>query len=482
MNTTGPLFNDKKRNFSPINSLGIESITTSMSDSLCPIINLVTRKPFYWMLRCWCYYDLLENKKGRNINNKDIDNYYKRINYFLCLGSMLAGVRENGGFVGSNFISNLIYGNPNKKSFGYEDKYITTMTQLNYYKNGLELLKIVNETETENGATRLYLYKSGEELAKAFDAKMRKTSFYGYRFKNTNIPRDVLIDLGNKIKIDLDGFDGCKTLFSRILFENKLTNIINKTEDNKNYVSFISNDVDLDLNNSANNRYLLFEYYPTRGLNRHIPENLKQVSVGWEIIVGRQYYSCGLEIIWKYLLNILNTPLSINEWINRAIESSKFSFSVKDKLMTVKDNYLFNFSEYEDIFAKERKESDENSIENGLKFILAMYNRFKDRNDYPDKYISMFERDSESTSSLYGLEEEINKYADKPIEEYLIHVMKSQLIYQHLITAFNKLPNIDGYFIVENEGKYIKVEDYELKFNELRTSTVYSVIKDLGLI
>ena len=130
----------------------------------------------------------------------------------------------------------------------------------------------------------------------------------------------------------------------------------------------------------------------------------------------------------------------------------------------------------------ERRESTEKSIENGLKIILAMYNRFKERNDYPERYQTMFTRDFDSTSSLYLLEDEINKYADKPIEEYLIHIMKSQLIYQHLLTAFNKLPEHDGYFIIENDGRYIKVEDYNLGFTNLRTVRVYSVISDLGLI
>lgn len=479
----GPLFNNKKQNLSKRNSLGIEGIATTMSDSLCPVITLVTPRPFYWILKCWCYYDLFENSgKTSSVNDNEVNKYYKRINYFLRLGNTLAGNIEDGGFVGSIFVNNLVYANPDKQTFDYENGYIKTMTQLNYYNNALTLLKLIKEGESENGAQRIYMYESGKELAESFDLKMKTTSFYEYRFKEAGIPREVLVDLGKKIRIDLSGFDESKRIMSRILFENKLSNIIYKMEDNKNYIRFISNDSDLDMNNEANNRYLLFEHYPSRGMNQPIPNDLKQISIGWEIIVGRQYYSYGLGIIWKYLLSVLNSPLTINKWIGRAISSSHFSFSVKDKLETIKDSFQYNYEEYEKICSEERRESSEKSVENGLKVILAMYDRFKDRDDYPDRYSSMFERDVESTSSLRLLEEEIDKYSDKPIEDYLVHVMKSQLIYQHLMTAFNKLPDHDGYYVIENDGRYIKVEDYDLNFTGLRSSRVYSVIKDLGLV
>lgn len=479
----GPLFNNKKQNFSSRYSLGIESISNTMSDTLCPIIANVTSRPFYWILRCWCYYDLLTNSKAKNkITNRDIDNHYKRVNFFLCLGSILAGVRETGGFVGSVEISRYVDNNQNRKTFDYQSGYIKTMTQLNYYRNALEVLSLIGEKEDEDGKTRLYLYNSGKLLSESFDKVLQKTKYYEYRNKEKGIPREVLVELGKKITIDLKNFPESRQIFSTILFDKSKT-LSGRTNINKEYVKYIDSNSSYDISRDlGTNRYVLFNHYSKKAENNELPENLIDVSIGWEIIVGRQYYSYALGIIWKYLLGVLNYPMNINEWINYALNNSNFSFSLDKKLSTIKDKYEFSFDEYEEMCDYERTNSNKDSIENGLKLILAMYNRFKDRDDLPNDENHIYDRDIVSSSSIYNLQTEIEKYADKPIYEYLTYIFKNQLIYQHLETAFNKLPDHDGYFIIENDGYFIKTHDYDLQFSGLRTRTIYSVIKDLGLL
>ena len=479
----GPIFNNKKQRFSSRYSLGIESISNTMSDVLCPIVANVTRRPFYWIFRCWCYYDLLENSKSKSkITNDEIDNYIKKVNFFLCLGSLLADKWEPGGFIGSNSITKYLIDNSNNSSFDYNNNYITTMTQLNYYRSAVELLSLVGEKETEEGALRLYMFNNGKLLAESFDKVFKKTKYYAYRNEDKGIPKEILIELGRTITIDLKNFHESKRIFAGLLFDNSKTRT-NRLNINREYVEYIEKNSSYDISNDLKkNRYFLFNHYCKKGEAHPLPENLEQTSIGWEIIVGRQYYSYGLGIIWKYMLSVLSYPMNINEWINYALSNSKFSFSLNSKLSSIQNKYVFSFDEYEEMCDKERKNSSSESIENGLKLILSMYDRFKDRDDIPKGNNHIFDRDIASSSSIYNLQAEVENYLDKPIYVYLTHIIKNQIINQHLETAFNKLPEHDGYFIIENEGNYIKTHDYKLQFPDLKTMTIYSVMKDLGLL
>ena len=53
----GPRLNNISRNFTTRDSLGIEGVATSISAEICPIVNTVTPRPFYWAFITWCYYD-----------------------------------------------------------------------------------------------------------------------------------------------------------------------------------------------------------------------------------------------------------------------------------------------------------------------------------------------------------------------------------------------------------------------------------------
>ena len=53
----GPRLNNITRNFTTRDSLGIEGVATSISAEICPIVNTVTPRPFYWAFITWCYYD-----------------------------------------------------------------------------------------------------------------------------------------------------------------------------------------------------------------------------------------------------------------------------------------------------------------------------------------------------------------------------------------------------------------------------------------
>ncbi len=53
----GPILNDISRNFTTRDSLGIEGVAATMQASICPVVNTVTPRAFYWPFLVWLYYD-----------------------------------------------------------------------------------------------------------------------------------------------------------------------------------------------------------------------------------------------------------------------------------------------------------------------------------------------------------------------------------------------------------------------------------------
>ncbi len=51
----GPKLNNISRNFTSRDSLGIDGVSTTMSAELCPVINTVTPRAFYWPFMVWIY-------------------------------------------------------------------------------------------------------------------------------------------------------------------------------------------------------------------------------------------------------------------------------------------------------------------------------------------------------------------------------------------------------------------------------------------
>lgn len=53
----GPVLNDNSRSFTTRDSLGIEGVATTIQGEVCPIVNTVTPRAFYWPFMIWIYYD-----------------------------------------------------------------------------------------------------------------------------------------------------------------------------------------------------------------------------------------------------------------------------------------------------------------------------------------------------------------------------------------------------------------------------------------
>ena len=96
-----PLLNDTKVNFSSRDSLGIESVFTSISADLCPIINTVTPRAFYWAFMCWIYYDFYKNSGIKTYTVSEFDKrYLKRQDYYFVLANLISNNSDQFNLIG----------------------------------------------------------------------------------------------------------------------------------------------------------------------------------------------------------------------------------------------------------------------------------------------------------------------------------------------------------------------------------------------
>ena len=69
----GPKLNKTGYNFTARDNLGIEGATAGIQADLCPVINTVTPRAFYWPFMVWNYYDYHVNYKTENKTSSDFD-------------------------------------------------------------------------------------------------------------------------------------------------------------------------------------------------------------------------------------------------------------------------------------------------------------------------------------------------------------------------------------------------------------------------
>ena len=94
----GPKLNDITNRFSSRDCLGIESVSATISGEICPIVNTVTPRAFYWPFMCWIYYDFYKNSGLKQRDVKTFDKQFlKRQDYFFVLANLLIeGSDQNG--------------------------------------------------------------------------------------------------------------------------------------------------------------------------------------------------------------------------------------------------------------------------------------------------------------------------------------------------------------------------------------------------
>ena len=230
-------------------------------------------------------------------------------------------------------------------------------------------------------------------------------------------------------------------------------------------------------------RQILYDHQFPNGNKLVINDDFISVANKWEIVVGRMYFTSGLGMIWKYMLEQLVEPLTLREWISRTINNSEFDWNLEEPLSSVLSECIYDYRTREDMISVVRREAPAYSIEYGLKVILSVYNRFADRTDFGDEK-EFFTRGEENQSiSLNEFFSLIKEYKDKPIKELIFILMKHWLVEQHGITAFNKLlQGRDGFYYELIDGRYIKKWNYDIGFQEIRMVELTQVMRDLDML
>ena len=474
----GPYLNYIKKNFTTRNSLGIEGVLTSMTSVICPIVNTVTPRAFYWPFMVWIYYDYLKNSGINEESYSAFDKFLKRQDYFFVLATLLNNDSDQTNLVGKSQTEKDKNDNPNGP-YPFNPKYFKTrFGGMQYYNAGCLSMYFITDHDDEGNSYKLpRLTPIGEELAESFKDVIKDTEYYkNYRLGNSSVPREVLEEYGKVINIGLNGFDESKRLLKKRLFEAN-PNLSLCSE----YLKHLYSNYSISELDRESCRLLFFDHLLPSGSQIEIPDYLESVSRQWEIVIGRQYFQAGLEMIWKMMLEVLNDKASMDLWIKKAFDFSVFSWDLNNKLEDVIPECDFDFKIREKMINNARsKNSHDSSLEDGIRILLSIYNWMKsnkeDSNDFL-KYGS--DNNSISLQEFYKFVEDSK---GKTVKDFMTYIMKNWLINQHFETAFEKLmQGRDGFYYELIDGEYVKKYDFDLDFQGIRMIQLMQIMKDLDM-
>lgn len=486
-NYNGPLINQVEKPFTSRDNLGIEGIANTISADLCPIVNIVTPRPFYWAFMTWAYWKNYQLTKEKD--DEKVRLLIKKTNYFFALGNYLSGERITENFIGQTSIDEKYRNNKDVNEFEYDLYYIKDgnnradyLSTMGYYPPGLETLYLAVTRDNEgNEYSQHHLTPRGEKLALAFEKTMLETK-YGRNYIDANIvPADVVIELGNKIDIRLSAFPECRELLTEYLFDKSKDYL--QLSNAKEYICTVLKDYDLNDLNLQTCRKRFFDSYSPRGQANAITEDLLGQAKGWELVIGRQYLTSGLSIIWKSMLDLITMPKTKETWIKDCVDNGFDSIDTNRNLIEVLSNYNLDAEAIEEIIKRSRDIKSLKAIECGVIIILSVYNRFNNRTDYNDKEKDYLNLGNNSSFSFNELIRTVDENLDRPVRDFVYDLMKEHIINQHLSTAFSKmLQGRDGYYIDELDGRYLLKREFDWGFQGNRMVQLLSVMKDLRAI
>lgn len=486
----GPKLNKIPKRFTTRDSLGIESVVFSMQDEICPLVTTVTPRAFYWPFMVWIYYDY---HKYSGITEKDdasFDKYLKRQDYFFVLATLLNEGSDQRNLVGKDQTSKDAKG---PGPYLYNDKYFkTNYGGMQYYNSGCLSMHFVTK---KNGDTE-EVYKfpkikkpEGEEMALAFEEVIKDTEYYKfYRNNEKAVPRKVLEDYGKVIRFDLKGFEKCKSLLKHYMFSddrNKDLECRSKLlSDCAEYLKIILKENDFDDVNEAFCRGVFYSRTYPSGNKLVIPDEYISVANKWEIVVGRMYFISGIEMIWKFLLEQLDEPLSLNEWVSTTIDNASFENDINCSLSNIIDDCQCGYEEIERIIADtRRKNTSPYSVENGIKVILSVYNKFCNRDDLKEEESFLDKGRGTESISMTEMFACVQEYGSSSIKTFIEFIIKTWIVEQHYNTAKNKaLQGRDGFYFEIVNGEYSRRSEFSLDFQGLRMVELKQVMRDLDMI
>lgn len=483
----GPKINYTKRNFTTRDNLGINSSGTSYQAELCPVINTVTPRAFYWMFAIWNYYDYLQNTAPAQRSVSDFEkNFLKRNDYYFVLSNLMVSNSDRNNLVGIANCSEDLQINQNGP-YSFNRKYfLSSYGGMQYYVPGCFTLGLITERDTNENVLSFpkITERSGKPLALAFENVIKNTEYYrNYRLSDTWVPKAVLEELGQTISLSLKGMDECKQLLREAFFKPTRNILFNneKLIQSKDYLLFLNRNYSVKHESAAKMRRILYDYFNPGGEHEaDLPEDLKEIAVAWEVAIGRQYFTLPLELIWKYMLLELTAPMDINTWINACLRDSIWSFDISKPLESIIHNVNIGYDEREKRLTTGYRSSKDVSmnLENALIVMLSVCNRLSNRSD-----ITQEQLDIGSPISVAALASTINDYKNRPIIDLVAFLMDEWILKRHEEVAFRKMTEgRDGFFIEKVDGRYYKKCNMDPDFTGNRMLQLLSVMRDLDML
>ena len=478
---TGPYLNKIEKNFTSRDSLGVDGVVTSMSADLCPVVTTVTPRAFYWPFMVWIYYDFYKYSGIEERTVSAFDRYLKRQDYFFVLATLLNEGSDQNSLVGVT--QSKIDLEESEGPYPYNPKYFKSRYGgMQYYNGGCHTLQFITDQDNDGQALSFpKLTTLGEEMALSFENVIKNTSYYkNYRRNEKPVPKDVLKEYGETIDLGLKGFDKSKTILKHRIFEANAQMAVCA-----DYIKYLYDQYDVTYMDYEICRKAFYDHIAPSGTVIIIPDSLKAIADGWEIVIGRQYFTSGLKMLWKPMLEIIRSPKTMAEWISSMMSISDFTWDLDEKLNAIIPDCVYDFDTREGMISDSRKGNDvRTNVEDGIGIILSIYNWLKQRSDFGEEAMLLdYGVDSQSIS-LSELVQTVEEYKERTIQEFIIFVMREWLIRQHYFTAFEKmLQNRDGFYYEIVDGKYYhRGYDFYIEFQGIRMIQLMQIMRDLDML
>ena len=242
----GPILNDISRSFTTRDSLGIEGVATTIQASICPVINTVTPRVFYWPFLVWIYYDFYRYSGAEKVSFDTFSAYLKRQDYFFVMANLLIEGSDQSGLNGKQQTLRDI-DQADNGPYSYNPAYFKSKYGgMQYYNAGCLSMYFITDRNPEDDKPLSVskLTKEGEQLALAFQSVIKDTEYYKhYRKRNVPVPRHVLEEYGKVIRFDFHGFTECKEIMKKYFFEdNRAVQLKSRSElltESRDYVELL---------------------------------------------------------------------------------------------------------------------------------------------------------------------------------------------------------------------------------------------------
>ena len=483
----GPKINYTKRNFTTRDNLGINAAGASFQAELCPVINTVTPRAFYWAFAVWNYYDYWQNYKTSNRGYNDFEkNFLKRNDYFFVLANLMTDGSNRENLVAKDNCAIDLANNPTGPYPYNRSYFVSSYGGMQYYMPGCESLGFVTSVDNDGNALPFakITEKKGVPLATAFEKRIIDTEYYrSYRLNDKPVPRPVLEELGKVLSLDMAGMGECKKLLREAFFEP----VRNAVFDNstliltKDYLLSFMPQYAYDEVNAAKIREILFDRFaPGTKEKAELPEKLQGISAAWEATIGRQYFTLSIELIWKYMLMELTAPMDLKKWIGTCFADAKWTIDLDAPVESYLVDAEYGHDERESILAEGARgtKTVSKNLENALSILFSIYKRFCSRDDIDPYYLSI--GDSISIAEFIRL---VESHKQRPVSNLLIYIMTNWAVRRHEEVAFRKMAEgRDGFFIEKIDGKYYQKVISYADYAGNRMMQLIRVMKDLDML